>query len=330
MTRALLAVLVLALAASFAAGADAQMKVALICSGSTTDGGWNQLAKDGIDAVAKELGAKVSVVQKVSADKAGDEMRAYATDGYDLVIAHGYEFLNPAAEVAKGGAKTKLAVSGADVAKDGIVTIDFDLSQASYQVGIVAARLSKSGKLGFIGGAPIPSVKACYRGFLAGAKSVRPDVTVAETYTSWDQPEQSKSQAEALMQQGVDAIFHDVDAASRGIFEAVKAANLEQDKPRNLWVFGSCADQNANTLCTDHTPASAVIRLDKTFLAVAKAVKDGSFKPGVITENLARGTCVTVLNPKLVESGVISKEVQAEVEAAGKKLAAGEIVVPAQ
>src|SRR4051812_5349912 len=128
--RPLLAAIVLSAAASFAAAADAPLKVALICSGSTTDGGWNQLAKDGIDAVAKELGAKIVVEQKITADKAGDEMRANAADGCDLVIAHGYEFLTPAAEVAKSGGKTKYAVSGADSAKDGIATIDFDLSQA--------------------------------------------------------------------------------------------------------------------------------------------------------------------------------------------------------
>jgi basic membrane protein A len=324
-----LAIAILATMASVAGAAEeAKPKIALICAGSITDGGWTQLASDGLTAMAKELGAKISVVQKVSADKAGDDMREYAADGYDLVIAHGYEFLNPAAEFAKTGPKTKLAVSGADVARDGIVTVDFDLSQASYQIGIVAARLSKSGKLAFIGGQEIPSVLACYRGFAAGAKSVRPDAEVVMKITSWDQPEQSKAQAEALMQQGYDAIFHDVDAASRGIFEAVKERHAK-DAAATAWVFGSCADQNANPVCAQWTPASAIIRLDKTFLAIAKSVTDGSFKPGVVTENLARGTCVTVLNPTLV-GGVISKDVQAEVEAAGKKLAAGEITVPAK
>src|SRR5450432_630512 len=131
---------------------DKPLKLALICAGSVTDGGWNQLAKEGMDAVKAKLGAAVSIIQKVSQDKAGDEMRDYAADHYDLVIAHGYEFLNPAAEAAKASPGTRFAVSGADTAKPGIITIDFDLSQASYQVGMLAAKLSKNGKLGFIGG----------------------------------------------------------------------------------------------------------------------------------------------------------------------------------
>ena len=327
LVRQLLAVLALTLSAlPLAAAAEGGMKVALICSGSTSDGGWNQLAKEGIEAVKQEFGASLSIEQKVTPDKAGDEMRAYAADGYDLVIAHGYEFLNPAAEAAKAGVKTKYAVSGADAAKDGIVTVDFDLSQASYQVGILAARLSASGKLGFIGGSRIPSVEACYRGFQAGALSVRKDASVVFTITSWDQPEKSKAQAEALLGDGVDAIYHDVDAASRGIFEAIKEHNAKQPGAP-AWVFGSCADQNGNPVCPEATPASAVIKLDATFLRIAKAVKAGTFAPGLVREDIAAGTCVIVLNPKLIGKP-ITPAMQAEIEAAGTKLASGELKVP--
>ncbi len=313
-------------AASLGASEEPGFRIGLICAGSTSDGGWNQLAKDALESVKKEMGAKVSTVQKVSSDKAGDEMRAFIADGYDIVFAHGYEFLNPAAEVAKAGGKTKLAVSGADAAKPGIVTVDFDLSQASYQIGMLAARLSASGKLGFIGGSRIPSVEACYRGFQAGALSVRKDASVVFTITSWDQPEKSKAQAEALLGDGVDAIYHDVDAASRGIFEAIKEHNAKQpDAP--AWVFGSCADQNGNPVCPEATPASAVIRLDATFLRIAKAVKAGTFAPGLVREDIAAGTCVIVFNPKLIGKP-ITPAMQAEIEAAGTKLASGALKVP--
>ncbi len=312
------------------AAEDKPLKIALICAGSTSDGGWNQLAKDGLMALKKQLGAEVSVIEKVAQDKAGDEMRDYLADGTDLIIAHGYEFLNPAAEVAKNDTKAHIAVSGADAAKPGIVAIDFDVSQASYQIGMLAASLSKSGKLGFIGGAPIPSVKACYRGFVAGARSVNPKVSVVEAYTAWDQPEKSKAQAEAFIQQGIDAIYPDVDAASRGVFEAIRERNAKQDKNGPVWVFGCVGDQNANDLCAAYTPASAVIKLDHAFLRIAQSVKDGTFTRGALErEDLAKGTCVTVLNPTLI-GGVLTTELQAAVEAAGTKLAAGEIVIPAQ
>ena len=312
----------------FAAGVAAEpMKIGLLCSGSISDGGWNQLAKEAIEQVAKDLKAEVSILQKITQDKAGDELRAYAADGYALVIAHGYEFLTPAAEVA-AGTPMKIAVSGADVARPGIITLDFDVSQASYQLGVIAGKLTTSGKLGFVGGAPIPSVKACYRGFLAGAKAVRADVTVAEAYTSWDEPVKSKAQAEAFFVQGIDMVYHDVDSASRGVFEAVQEHNARLPGSP-VHVFGCVADQNANAICPQYTLASAVIRLDTAFRTVVDSVKAKLFSAGVVRENLARGTCIAVLNPRLV-GGVLNAEVQALVEKAGKDLISGTIVIPAE
>jgi len=319
--------LLLLLAIAWCVPAAEPLKIGLICSGSVTDGGWNQLAKEAIEQVKKDFKAEVSILQKVTQDKAGDELRAYAADGYDLVIAHGYEFLTPAAEVA-AGTKMKIAVSGADVARPGIVTLDFDVSQASYQLGVIAGTLTKSGKLGFVGGAPIPSVKACYRGFVAGAKSVRADVTIAEAYTSWDEPVKSKQQTEAFFAQGIDLVYHVVDAASRGVFEAVKERNAK-DPTKPVYVFGCVADQNANSVCPDHILASAVIRLDATFRAVVASVTAKTFAPGVVRENLARGTCIAVLNPRLI-GGVLTAEIQALVEKAGKDLIAGAITIPAE
>lgn len=309
-----------------AAAPAAEFKIALLCTGSTNDGGWNQLAREGAELLKSEMGATVTVQQRVGADTAAASIKDFAADGYQLVIAHGYEFLNPAAATAAGLAGTRIAVSGADVAKPGIVSIDFDVSQASYQLGILAGRLTRSGKLGFVGGGPFPSVKACYRGFLAGARSVRPDATVAEAYTSWDDVAKNKAQAEAFIAQGIDQIYPDVDAAARGIYEAVAERNAAKpDTP--VWAYGCVGDANANPAAGKWTVASAVIRLDNAFRHVATMVKDGAWKEGVDTENLASGTCIAVLNPALI-GGVITPALQAEVETAGRSLIAGGISIP--
>ena len=307
--------------------AAAEPAVALMTAGSINDGGWSQLAKDGLDKLTA-AGSRTTVIQKITADQAATELRDLAADGYQLVIAHGYEFLNPATEAAKTITTTYFAVSGADVARPGIVTIDFDVSQASYQLGIIAGTLTKTGKLGFIGGGAFPSVKACYRGFAAGAKSVRADVTVAEAYTSWDQVTQNKAQAEAFINQGIDQIYPDVDAAAKGVYEAVKEHNLAH--PGQLvWTYGCVGDANANTAAGAWTLASAIIRLDTAFAHVVKQVRDHAWKPGVVSENLASDTCVAVLNPKLLGT-VIDAALQAKVAAAGKALIAGELKIPVE
>jgi basic membrane lipoprotein Med (substrate-binding protein (PBP1-ABC) superfamily) len=304
----------------------ADVGVTLLTAGSVNDGGWNQLAKEGLTRLAASGSIRPTVVQKIAADQAATEIRAAAADGNQLVIAHGYEYLNPASEVAKTLTGTRIVVSGADVERPGIVTIDFDVSQASYQLGVIAGTLSKSGKLGFIGGGPFPSVKACYRGFIAGAKSVRPDVTVAEAYTSWDQVAQNKAQAEAFIAQGIDQIYPDVDAAAKGIYEAVKEHNA-RNPAAPVWTYGCVGDANANPAAGAYTLASAVIRLDNAFAHVVKMVADNTWKPGVLRENLATGTCVTVLNPKLTGT-VLTADLQALVAKAGADLVSGAITIP--
>ncbi len=305
-----------------------ELRIALLATGSTTDGGWNQLAKEGLSAIAERHGAELTILERVTQDRAAGEMQQFAALGFQLVIAHGYEYLNPATEVAAETLNTRFVVSGADVARPNVITIDFDVSHPSYQAGVLAARISTKKSFGYIGGAPIPSVKACYRGFRAGVRSVLPDATVAETYTSWDQLAQNKAQAEALLRQGVDVIYHNVDAASRGIFEAIAAANRSSG-PRSAWVIGCVADQNDYPICRDFILGSAAIRLDETFDRIVSAMRDGTSEPGLVQENLKRGTCAFIPNPRLIGE-VITEAHLTELNAIGVKLAAGEIIIPSE
>jgi len=309
------------------ARADNPLKIAVLSSGSANDGGWNQLAADALKKVQSDLHAKGKFMEKVPADQAADRMRDFITSDYDLVIGHGYEFFAPAREAAKDSGKTKFAVSGSADLDPNVAALDFDLSQACYQIGIIAAKVSKTGKIGFIGGERIPSLESCYRGLVAGARSVNPKIVVLEAYTSWDKPEISKSQTETYIHQGVDVVFQDVDSASRGVLEAVKEANAKKTTGL-VYTFGSNSDQNNNTDAGDYTLASAVIKLDQAFAEVAKSVKEGTFKPGVKTENLANGICVTVVNPKL-KPAIITPEIEDSIAAAAKKFVAGDLRVPA-
>ncbi len=305
------------------------LKVALLCSGSFTDGGWNEEGRDAMLRLKRRLHLKVSMLEHVSPVRAGNIMRQYIARGYNLVIGHGYEFLDPASQVAPTAGHTHFAIDGADKIQPNVATLNFDLSQPSYQLGVLAAMISKTGRLGFIGGEAIPSVVACYTGFLAGARSVNPHITVAHAYTSWDQPALSKSQAEAFIQQHIDVIYQNVDAASRGVFEAVATADRHLPSGGHpVYVFGSNTDQNNNSTCGAYTPASAVIRLDRAYKKIILEIIQGHFRSGVHQEDSANGVCITVLNPRLIGK-VITPAMQRAVKLAGEELRAGKIVISA-
>jgi basic membrane protein A len=308
------------------------VRVGLLLTGSTSDGGWNQLAADSLNRLAGGGGVTPLVRQQVSKDAAADTIRQFESRGYTALIAHGYEYLDVVKEItdpAKPNAvKIKIAVSGGDVDSPHFQSLFYDLSQASYQLGVIAGKVSKSGKLAFVGGAPFPTVTSMKRGFEAGAKSVNPAITVAEQYTGWDDPSKAKKQVEAFIGPGCDVIMQNVDAASSGVFEAVKEHNARADRPR-VYTFGANSDQNANATASDFILASAVIKMDKAFGQFVKEVQGGTFKGGLVKEDVASGVCVAVLNPKLVGK-VIDDATQKAVEEAGKKLASGEIKIPAQ
>ena len=316
-----------------AADAVPEMKVGLLVTGSTSDGGWNQLAQTSLNSLAGKDHLSIVPRQQVSKDTAPDAIRQFDAQNFSLVIAHGYEYLEAAKELtdpSKGTpVKVKIAVSGGDVDNPHFANLYYDLSGASYQLGIIAAKVSKTGKLGFIGGAPFPTVTAMKRGFEAGAKSINPAVTISAQYTGWDDPSKAKKQAEAFMQQNIDVIMQNVDAASRGVFEAVQEHNAASAKTTTAYTFGANSDQNDNPVCPDYTLASAVIKMDIAFDRVIQQVRDGKFQGGLIKEDLASGVSVAVLNPKLVGK-VIDPGIATTLDDAAKKLASGEVKIPAE
>jgi basic membrane protein A len=305
------------------------VKVGLMVIGSTSDGGWNQLAGESLSKLAAEEHVETVAMQQISKDQAADALRQLEAKGCTVAIAHGYEYLDVVKELTDPAnaarVKMKIAVSGGDADNPNFQSLFYDLSQASYQLGIIAGRVSKSGKLGFVGGAPFPTVTAMKRGFEAGAKSVNPGITVAEQYTGWDDPSKAKKQVEAFIQQGCDVIMQNVDAAGTGVFEAIKEHNAAGGSP--VYTFGANSDQNGNAIASQYTLASAVIRMDKAFATVVEQAKSDTFKGGLVKEDLVSGVSVAVLNPKLVGK-VIDEQTQKLLEASAAKFAAGELTIP--
>src|SRR6478672_12708944 len=99
----------------FSLPAFAQLKVALILPGSDTDKGWNQMAREGLDLIKKELKAQTKAVTNVKSSDFYNQISNFAEDGYDVIICHGGEFEKAAAQAARTYPKTKIIVGGCPV-----------------------------------------------------------------------------------------------------------------------------------------------------------------------------------------------------------------------
>ena len=264
-------------------------RAALITPGSITDAAWNSGAYAGVRALHDSLGAQVSNVEARTPAEQEDALRTYAAQGYDLIFAHGYEFQDAAERVSRQFPGPVIVVTSGERAAGRVVPLVFRLEDASYLAGMVAGGLTRSGKIGFVGGVELPPVKRAYEGWLNGARAVRPGVDSRVTYlNNWDDPAAGREAALALMRVGVDMFHHNADAAALGIFQAVK------ENP-GTWVFGANADQSR--LAPRQVIGSAVIDLVRAFLLVGREVKEGRFVSRVESFGLASDVVKYVPNP---------------------------------
>ena len=288
-------------------------KVALITPGSIADAAWNSAAYHGLLRIRDSLGADISHVEAGTPAAQEEALRTYATQGYDLIIGNGFEFQEPSERVAEQYPKPVFAVNSGARLKGRVVPLVFQIQEATYLAGMVAGGLTKSGIIGFIGGVELPPVAAGYRGWVNGARAVRPDVQSRVSYlNNWDDAAAGREAALAQIRLGADMIHHNADAAALGVFQAVK------ESP-NVYIFGANADQAA--LAPERVIGSAVIDLPHAFLLLARAVKDSSFTPQVESFGLRSEVLRYVPNPAL--DSLVPDSLMTHVKAAADSIASG-------
>jgi basic membrane protein A and related proteins len=297
--------------------AAAGFRVALLTSGPATDGGWNQAALEGLKRCESELGAQISHVESREKSKFEEDFRDFAARGFDVVIGHGNEYQDAAARVALEFPKTQFVTVAGDAAGPNHASLAFQIEDATYCLGALSARLSKSGVLGLVGGEEIPSLTAGFEGFRRGARAVRPDVRVVTKFVgSWNDANKATEIMRALVAEGADFVFQNADKAGDGVFAAAAEA-------KGVYVFGANRDQNA--LRPEVVLASAVIDIPKAIRDEVASVKEGRFEGRVRRLGMADGTVKIVWNPAL--ASVVPDAVRREIADLESRVAKGTVAV---
>jgi len=183
---------------------------------------------------------------------------------------------------------------------------------------VIAARESKTGKAGLVGGINFPSIASTFLAFKAGAQSVNPKFEVKEIYTgNFDDLGAAKVATLSLINAGCDFIFHQANEAGRGVFQACTE--------RKVRCFGS--NKNQTDLAPDFVVASAVVDVPAAFVEMAKIVKEKRFQPGEQHFGFNNNIVRLEWNEKLKPS--ISAQTIAEVEKLTNEIKAGTLKPPA-
>lgn len=288
------------------------LKVALLLSGAANDQGWNQTAYEGAQKACEKYGYELAYTENLEVADISAAFADYASAGYDVVIGHGYEFGDPALEVAETYPDTKFICTEADASADNVASYVMACEQTTYVEGIIAASTSESGKLGAIGPIPGDSLVKIINGYEDGAKSVNPDIEVQTAWTnSFVDTQLAQEAAKAMIDNGVDVIKHCANACGNGAMTAAVEAGI--------WCQGDSYDQSS--LAPDNILDSAIYNLDVVIDTALGSVADGSFEGDVYNLGMADGAVEVLLSDNL------SDDVKATAQDAIDKIVSGELEV---
>ena len=259
--------------------------------------------------------ATISHVEARTPGEQAEALRTYAAQGYNLVFGHGFEFQAPAERIGADYPNTVFVVTSGErvVAAGNVVPMVFGIEEGTYLAGMVAGGMTRSNKIGFVGGMELPPIVRGYQGWLNGAKAVNPHVDSRIAYlNTFDDVAAGREAALAMIRLGVDMLHHNADQAALGLFQAVK------ESP-GVYAFGANAEQSG--LAPGRVLGSVVIDLPKAFLAIAREVKEGRFAPRVETFGLAGGVLRYDANPAL--DTLLPASLRARLQAAKDSILAG-------
>ena len=138
---------------------DETFSVVLLLAGPENDGGWNQAAYEGLQLVRERLGARTRKITARTRSEIEFALTRAAEEGADLVIGHGFEFNEPAAQAARAWPEVAFVTMGGLHSSANLATVVLRLEEAAFQLGVLAAHATETGTLSAISGAEFEPVR---------------------------------------------------------------------------------------------------------------------------------------------------------------------------
>ena len=274
---------VLSLGAISTASAD-KLKVGFIYIGPPGDHGWTYAHDQGRLTVEDQLGDRVETTFVEGVPEGPDAERAIAKlaeTGHKLIFTTSFGYMEPTLKVAKRFPDVKFEHATGYKQADNVATYSARFYEGRYVQGQIAAKISKSGIIGYIASFPIPEVVRGINAFMLGAQSINSDmkVKVVWAYTWFDPPKEADA-AKVLMDQGADIITQHTDSTA-----AIQAA-----ADRGIKAFGQASDM---IHFAPKTQLTAIIdEWGPYYVARTQAVLDGTWTSGDTWHGMGPGMVV--------------------------------------
>jgi basic membrane protein A and related proteins len=313
------------------APAASDLKVGLAYDiGGRGDQSFNDAAAAGLDKAKTDFGIAEDNVNELEASagetdaQKEERLRQLAEAGFNPIIAVGFAYSGPLAAVAGDFPDTKFAIID-DAAATGpnIANLTFAEHEGSFLVGVAAALKSEANHVGFVGGVDVPLIHKFEAGFTAGAKAVKPDITIDSTYltqppdfTGFNDAAKGQTAADGMFDAGADVVYHAAGGSGGGVFTAAQEAGK--------MAIGVDSDQynTADPAVRDVIITSMLKKVDTAVYDFINSVNSDQFKAGETVFDLAAdGVGYSTTGGKI-------DDIVPQLEEYKAKIISGEITVP--
>ena len=311
-----------ALSASGAPAAQAaDLKPALIYDiGGKFDKSFNEGAFHGAEKFKEDTGVGFRDFEIQNDTQREQAMRKFARDGFNPVVAIGFSQASALEKVAAEFPNTKFTIVDMVVDKPNVQSIVFKEQEGSFLVGLMAAKASKTGKVGFVGGMDIPLIRKFACGYVQGVKYANPKTEVLQnmagtTGAAWTDPVKGGELAKSQIDRGADVVYHAAGATGVGVLRAAADAGK----------LGIGVDSDQNGLFPGKVLTSMLKRVDNAVYKSFSDAKAGTWKPGVSVLGLKEngvGYAMDQYNKNLV-----TPEMKTAADAASADIVSGKLEV---
>jgi basic membrane protein A len=297
--------------------------------GGRGDKSFNDAAFRGVDMAKEKLGIDYEYIEPgEGADREAALRQLSSQSDVAVVIGAGFIFTDDITAVAKEFPNKKYvcidySVDASKPIPENLAAITFREEEGSFLVGALAAKVSQTGVIGFVGGMDSPLIRKFQKGYETGAKYVRPDVKVVIGYAGltgegFKNPAKGKELALSQYNQNADVIYHASGITGLGVFEAARE--------KGRFAIGVDMNQESEARSPDGKTlvlTSMIKVVDEVVLREITDVKNGTFKGGHKVLGLAEKGVDYIYNN--VNRHLIPDSVRAAIEELRNKLIQGEI-----
>jgi basic membrane protein A len=261
---------------------NGKLKVGLVLStGGLGDKSFNDSAYAGLKEAEEKLGVQIKYVEPANVSEFDTFLREFAEANYDLIIGIGFQMKDSVVKVASEYPDNNFVMVDEPIDMPNVISATFNEPEGSFLAGALAGMMTKTNRVGFIGGIEVPLIQKFGDGFMAGAKYVNPEITSFKAYVGgnspFNDPARGKEMALSMIDSKADIIYHAAAGSGMGVFEAAKE--------RGIYAVG--VDSNQDEVVPGTILTSMLKKVDRAVFTIIKNTQEKGFQAGQMEFNLA-------------------------------------------